>query len=54
MENGGPVRDFLFFVDLENFQPLARFKVHKFAEVTKFVLGPPLRPRQQEASVSIV
>ena len=37
-----PVRDFLFdvhFVDLENFQPLARFKVQKFAEVTKFVLG---------------
>ena len=34
--------DFLFdvhFVDLENFQPLARFKVQKFAEVTKFVLG---------------
>ena len=27
------------FVDLENFQPLARFKVQKFAEVTKFVLG---------------
>ena len=29
---------FLFdvhFVDLENFQPLAKFKVHKFAEVTK-------------------
>ena len=38
----GPVGDFLFdvhFVDLENFQPLARFKVQKFAEVTKFVLG---------------
>ena len=37
-----PVSDFLFdvqFVDLENFQPLARFKVQKFAEVTKFVLG---------------
>ena len=37
-----PVRDFLFdvhFVDLENFQPLARFKVQKFAEVTKFLLG---------------
>ena len=36
------VGDFLFdvhFVDLENFQPLARFKVQKFAEVTKFVLG---------------
>ena len=35
-------RSFLFdvhFVDLENFQPLARFKVQKFAEVTKFVLG---------------
>ena len=45
-------RDFLFdvhFVDLENFQPLARFKVQKFAEVTKFVLG-----LQQEVSVSIV
>ena len=26
-------------MDLENFQPLARFKVQKFAEVTKFVLG---------------
>ena len=37
-----PIGDFLFdvhFVDLENFQPLARFKVQKFAEVTKFVLG---------------
>ena len=35
-------RNFLFdvhFVDLENFQPLARFKVQIFAEVTKFVLG---------------
>ena len=35
-------RDFLFdvhFVDLENFQPLARFKVQKFAEVKKIVLG---------------
>ena len=28
-----------YTVDLENFQPLARFKVQKFAEVTKFVLG---------------
>ena len=37
-----PGGDFLFdvhFVDFENFQPLARFKVQKFAEVTKFVLG---------------
>ena len=25
--------------DLENFQPLARFEVQKFAELTKFVLG---------------
>ena len=48
---------FLFdvhFVDLENFQPLARFKVQKFAEVTKFASVTPLRPRQQEVSVSIV
>ena len=38
----GSSRDFLFdvhFVDLQNFQPLARFKVQKFAEVTKIVLG---------------
>ena len=37
-----PERDFLFdvhFVDLQKFQPLARFKVQKFAELTKFVLG---------------
>ena len=37
-----PGSDFLFdvhLVDLENFQPLARFKVQKFAEVTKFALG---------------
>ena len=55
--NPYPVRDFLFdvhFVDLENFQPLARFKVQKFAEVTKFALGFTLRPRLQEVSVSIV
>ena len=44
-------------MDLENFQPLARFKVEIFAEVTKFVLASsvtPLRPRQQQVSVSIV
>ena len=52
--------DFLFdvhFVDLENFQPLVRFKVQKFAGVTKFVFASsvtPLRPRQQQVSVSIV
>ena len=33
------IRRTLCDVDLENFQPLARFKVQKFAEVTKFVLG---------------
>ena len=31
--------DFLSDVHFRNFQPLARFKVQKFAEVTKFVLG---------------
>ena len=56
----GTVRDFLFdvhFVDLEKFQPLARFKVQKFAEVTKFVLGfkcDSSAPQQQQVSVSIV
>ena len=40
--SGGEDRRLLIdvhFVDLENFQPPARFKVQKFAEVTKFVLG---------------
>jgi hypothetical protein len=38
--SGCSVRDFLFdvdLVDLENFQPLVRFKVQKFAEVTKLL-----------------
>ena len=39
-----PVLDAIFYSTytlwtLENFQPLARLKVRKFAEVTKFVLG---------------
>ena len=36
----GTCSDFLFdvhFVDLENFQPLARFNVQKFADMAKFV-----------------
>ena len=37
--NGRQARHDVHFVDLENFQPLARFKVQKFAEVTKFALG---------------